>query len=297
MTTNPKYQKLEVISLKNHPVLNERWVQDRIAEDPSILGLGELILRDRERPQPRAGTLDLLLQNPESSERYEVEIQLGKTDESHIIRTIEYWDIEKRRYPNYDHNAVLVAEDITGRFLNVISLFNGFIPLIAIQMKAVMIGDACSLVFTKVLDKITLGVEEEDEGAQETVDRAYWEKRGSKVTLAMADEIIALAKALDARLDPTYRKYYIGLARGGVVDNFIKLRPQKSALRFEPRLERDESIQQMLDTEELDTLDYDSRWSRYRIRLLHGDISKNRDLINKLLTDSFKSFSEGEPGS
>ena len=25
---------------------------------------------------------------------YEKEIQLGATDESHIIRTVEYWDIE-----------------------------------------------------------------------------------------------------------------------------------------------------------------------------------------------------------
>ncbi len=33
----------------------------------------------------------------------------------------------------YDHTAVIVAEDITSRFLNVISLFNGTIPIIAIQ--------------------------------------------------------------------------------------------------------------------------------------------------------------------
>ncbi len=60
-----------------------------------------------------------------------MEIQLGKTDESHIIRTIEYWDIERKRYPQYDHVAVIVAEDITSRFLSVIGLFNGAIPLVA----------------------------------------------------------------------------------------------------------------------------------------------------------------------
>ena len=54
----------------------------------------------------------------------------------HLIlsSTIEYWDIERKRYPQYDHCAVLVAEDITSRFLNVVSLFYGTIPLIAIQM-------------------------------------------------------------------------------------------------------------------------------------------------------------------
>jgi hypothetical protein len=128
------YAKFEKVSLKNHPVLNEKWVQDRIAEDPSILGLGDVILKDKERIQPRAGRLDLLLQEADGNRRYEVEVQLGATDESHIIRTIEYWDIERKQYPMYEHTAVIVAEDITSRFLNVIGLFNGMIPLVAIQM-------------------------------------------------------------------------------------------------------------------------------------------------------------------
>ena len=58
---NLTYVKFDKISLKNHPEFNEAWVQQRIAEDPSILGLGDLILKDKERFQPRAGRLDLLL--------------------------------------------------------------------------------------------------------------------------------------------------------------------------------------------------------------------------------------------
>lgn len=81
------FTKAERISLKRHPTLTESWVQSLIAADPSILGLGELVLRDRERIHPKAGRLDLLLQNPETKRRYEVEIQLGATDEAHIIRT------------------------------------------------------------------------------------------------------------------------------------------------------------------------------------------------------------------
>ena len=73
--------------------------------------------------------------------RYEVEIQLGAFDEAHIIRTIESWDVERKRYPQYDHAAGLVAEDITSRFLNVIGLFNGSIPLVAIQLRAQDYGD------------------------------------------------------------------------------------------------------------------------------------------------------------
>lgn len=52
MTT---YTTFEKIYLTKEPGLNEKWVQDRIAENPAILGLGELILKDKERIQPKAG--------------------------------------------------------------------------------------------------------------------------------------------------------------------------------------------------------------------------------------------------
>lgn len=104
-----KFIRLEKISIADHPGLGEKWVQEHIAQDPSILGLGDLVLKDKERNQPHAGRLDLLLQDVESDRRYEVEVQLGRTDESHIIRTIEYWDIERKRFPQYDH-VVLPAK-------------------------------------------------------------------------------------------------------------------------------------------------------------------------------------------
>ena len=175
-----EFVKFEKISLKNHPELNELWVQDRIAEDPSILGLGDVILKDKERIQPHAGRLDLLLQEAESSRRYEVEVQLGASDESHIIRTIEYWDIERKRYPQYEHTAVIVAEDITSRFLNVVSLFNGMIPLMAVQMNALKIGNQIGLMFTTVVDQLSLGLVGEDEETQEVTDRAYWKTGEAK---------------------------------------------------------------------------------------------------------------------
>lgn len=152
----------EKINLINNPTLTEKWVQEIIANDPSILGLGDLILKDKERIHPKAGRLDLLLQDPDSERRYEVEIQLGKVDESHIIRTIEYWDIEKKRYPQYDHCAVIIAEDITNRFLNVINIFNGAIPLIAIKMEAFKNENDYWLNFTTVLNEVSLGLVEED---------------------------------------------------------------------------------------------------------------------------------------
>ncbi len=85
----PGYTKLKIASLKNHPDYNEKWLQDLIANDPEILGLGSLVVKDRERPHRGGGRLDMLLQDEDGIGRYEVEIQLGASDESHIIRTIE----------------------------------------------------------------------------------------------------------------------------------------------------------------------------------------------------------------
>ena len=89
-----QYTTPKRIDLKLHPEYDEKWVQNIIADDPSVLGLGDLVLRDQERRQPNAGRLDLLLQDRDTNRRFEVELQLGSTDESHIIRVIEYWDIE-----------------------------------------------------------------------------------------------------------------------------------------------------------------------------------------------------------
>jgi hypothetical protein len=281
------FMKFETISIKTHPELNEKWVQERIAEDPSVLNLGDVVLKDRERPQPKAGRLDLLLQEAESNRRYEVEIQLGPTDESHIIRTIEYWDIERRRFPQYEHTAVIVAEDITSRFLNVISLFNGMIPLVAIQMKALKAANNIGLVFTTVVDQMALGLVDEDEEVQETTDRAYWEHRGSKKTLAIADELLELARVLDKALELKYNKFYIGLAKAGQPSNFMIFRPKKGFLRFEPRLQSTPETQEFLESADLDVMDYDSRWGRYRLRLQPGDVEKCREVLAEVVSRAF----------
>lgn len=282
------YAKPERIWLKNHPELDERWLHDRIGEDPSLLGLGDLVLKDRERPQPRAGRLDLLLQDADSNKRYEVEIQLGRTDETHIVRTIEYWDIERKRYPQYDHTAVIVAEDITSRFLNVISLFNGFIPLVAIQLSAIRLEDKVSLVFSKVLDEMRQGLVDDDEEVQAVADRGYWEERASRHTMRMADELLEVLRTFDPELELKYNKFYIGLAKGGQPNNFVVFRPKKDWLRVEVRLDRSDETQAQIDESGLDVMDYDARWGRYRIRLAKGDTEKHADFLKALLEKAFK---------
>ena len=223
-------EKTEKISLKNNPEIKEDMIQKFIYEDPSVLGLGELTAIQREKIQPQGGRIDLLF-GDDNNTRYEVEVQLGATDPSHIIRTIEYWDMEKKRYPQYDHCAVIIAEEITGRFMNVISLFNGTIPLIAIQLSAIKTGENIyNLVFTKVLDRMTLGNEEDEE--VETTDRKYWENRSTTKMLKNVDDIFADLNELTQGYELKYNKFYIGISKEGLVKNFIEFKPKKNYLYF-----------------------------------------------------------------
>ncbi len=288
------YVKAQRVILAKHPTLSERWVQDQIKADPSLLGLGELEVHSVERSQPRAGRLDMLLKDPETYRRYTVELQLGATDETHIIRSLEYWDIERKRYPQYDHCAVLVAEDVTSRFLNVISLFNGTVPFVAIQMAAYQVGDALTLTFAKVLDEMRRGFEEEDDSdGAEAVDRAFWEAKGDPGTVVLADKVLALVREFDGKLESRYNKHYIGFVRDGQAFNFAVCRPRKKdVLRLDVRLERSEERSAQLEQAGLTVADYDSRWGAYRLNLKASDLAKHSDLLRELLKEAYDARAE-----
>ena len=279
------------ISLKLSKEINEKYIQEYIAKDPSVLGLGELILKDKERMQPNAGRLDLLCQDsdPDSNRRYEIELQLGKTDESHIIRTIEYWDIERKRYPQYDHCAVIIAEDITTRFLNVIQLFNGHIPLIAIQMKAYKADEKIVLIFTKILDE----VKREDIEIVPPDDhstREYWEAKGSVETVKLADKIVKIINEIEPNFSIQYNKHYIGLRKNGIAFNFTVMYAKKSFLRLDFRLDKNEEIEALINDTGLDVLEYNYRTSMYKIRLTDNEITGKEDVIKTLLEKCYEYF-------
>lgn len=221
------YIESKKISLKTHQEFNEKWLQEKIAENPEILGLGENVeLIGSEKRQSSNGRLDLLLQDSDADKRYTVELQLGKCDPDHIIRTVEYWDLERKRYPDREHCAVIVAEDITSRFWNVINLFNRSIPLIAIQLEARQIENKITLNFIKVLDSIEYGYDEEEIYSEPT-DRKYWEKKSTLDMLSLVDSIKTSLDKFFPNIELNYNKHYIGLKRNGVSDNFVAFKPFK----------------------------------------------------------------------
>ncbi len=281
--------KLKKINLKNHPQYNERWLQEIIADDPEIIGIGDVILKDKERIHPRAGRLDLLLQDADGNGRYEVEIQLGASDESHIIRTIEYWDIERRKYPQYDHTAIIIAEDITSRFLNVISLFNGFIPIMAIQVSAIETSDGVGLHFTTILDTVKLGYLDEDEDIAEPSDRNYWEtKRGTKETVRFADKVLELVQSFIPSAKLNYNRHYIGLLIDGRVMNFATFKPQKKALGLNIPLPQSDEVDEIISNSGIDFLEYNKRFNRYRLKLNEIALEEQAETLIDLLKRAYE---------
>jgi hypothetical protein len=240
--------------------LDERWLQDRIRDDTTLLGLGELEIAGREHRQPVGGRIDFLMLDAEAETFYEVEVMLGVLDESHIIRTIEYWDVERQRRPQFEHRAVIVAERITARFFNVLRLLNRAVPMIAVQLSAFRVDDN-----TIVLHPVTvLDVAEEidGDGDPERVDRAYWEKRADPASLAVMDKIVASLQTQSAEPRLTYNRYHIALGTTGY--NFCRFHPRKSAgrcfIELRVTVETRESVLSSLQDAGIDASPY------------HGDI-------------------------
>ena len=69
-------------------------------------------------------------------------------------------------------------------------------------------GDYASEASAEHLSCIGLAPEEE-----EITYRAYWEKRSSKTTVCMADEVLRLLKTFDQELALKYNKLYISLSK------------------------------------------------------------------------------------
>jgi hypothetical protein len=253
-------------------------LQKQIADNPGCLGLGELETIAKERQQSSGGRLDILLKNPEDDSMYEVEVMLGETDETHIIRTIEYWDNEKRKWPLRQHFAVLVAEHINRRFFNVIHLLSHSIPIIAVQVSMLTANGKRSVFFSKLLDTY-----EEIEDGTTLEDRTYnrddWAKK-AKWTLDAADALLNVTKTVFT--DPTlnYLKSYVAITVDGYNYMWLHRRTLNKSLlsfRMAPSLQ-DEAVQ-LLDGQ---NIPYVRKTKSIRITVDKEMIERNAELFRSI---------------
>ena len=258
--------------------LDEYWLQDQIYENPACLGLGELDAIAKERQQSSGGRLDILLKNPEDDTMYEVEVMLGETDEAHIIRTIEYWDNEKRRWPQRQHFAVLVAEHINRRFFNVIHLLSYSIPIIAVQVSLLESDGKRGLFFATLLDTF----EEIDDGTSlddKTYNRDYWTKK-AKWTLETAETLLNIVQDIFVEPSLNYVKHYIAISVSG--NNYLWLNKRsidKSLLGFRISQTLQDEAAALLDG---NNISYVRKPKQLRITVDKQMIEKNKDMFRSI---------------
>ena len=287
-----EFCKLSPISLRDHPGVSEEMVQKYIADNPEVLGLGsDVVVREKERRQPMGGRLDLLLGHEKAKKRYAVEIQLGSTNPDHIMRAIEYWDWERKHYPNYEHCAVLIAEEITSRFFNVISLFNGQMPLIAVQLAAFkMEGEKIGLLFIKVLDEIKHGDGDADETAP-PADENYWVKAvGDKPVNLVKYAFDKIACIHSKEWELNYVRNYIGLRYNRQVKNVLAFDLYKGFVRLHFSLP--EIAEVPPEVEDIGIYDgYDPGWGSYKFRI-NINCEQEIDKHAKILREFFRRAAE-----
>ncbi|MBI5848849.1 MAG: hypothetical protein HZB31_13060 [Nitrospirae bacterium] len=224
---------------------DEKWLQDIIEKDPSLLPFENLVVVAKERKQSSGGRLDFLMKSTEEKLSYAVEIMLGDTDPSHIIRCIEYWDIEKRKAPLWQHYAVLVAESFNRRYFNVVQLLSQSIPMIAVQLDIIESENNYTLSFTKIMDIY----EEEDDGIENVeVKEEDWEKDAPWV-IGAARKILERLNKNDTGLSLKYTQSYIAITKDGINQYYMNKRAKprfRIALRVSDQ-ELSEKIKLLLE--------------------------------------------------
>ena len=166
-----------------------------------------------------------------------------------------------------------------------ISLFNGFIPLIAIQLRGVEVSGEFTLIATRVLDVLSLGTDEEDEG--EIFDKVSWERKSSAATLSLVDRLVEMIRVVVPGIGSKFNKYYIGLAMpGSTAQNFVSFVPRKAHLIVRFRIPQDDELSSRLSESDLNLLTYDKRWGFYRIVVKQSDLEDEErcNIIKELIS-------------
>jgi hypothetical protein len=270
---------------------DEYWLQDIIYDNPKVLGLGNLVPVNKEKKQSSGGRLDILLKDPEQNSMYEVEVMLGETDPSHIIRSIEYWDNEKRKYPQRQHFCVLVAESFDRRYFNVIQLMSLNIPMIAVQADLLEVNGEKILNFTKIID-IYIEPEENEEDIK-VVNEATWTNDAPWVDVN-ARELIEIYKDENNKINIGFTQSYVSLNIDGKNAYWLHKRMKPtSTLSFTVKdEEKAEAIKKLLESKE-----FSYTYNRYKEFMLNIDtkiIKSNASLLKEIHQIRFKKVTEEE---
>ena len=208
--------------------MNEVAIRDWLITKPTRLGLGNIIIKDVEIQYSTklGGRLDILGYDAALDTYYEIELMLGEMDADHGFRCLDYWARERIKRPNAKHVAVLVAEDLSGRYKTVVETLPNFLPFIGIELRVLSLHGVEQQAATVVPfivaqpDDLSIDIGDEPEtnttGSERSLhDREWWEANSSLGYLATVD---SLAKLCSEKIGPSSIDYtaasYISLKKG-----------------------------------------------------------------------------------
>jgi hypothetical protein len=84
-----------------------------------------------------------------------------------------------------------------------------------------------------------------------------------------------------------YNKYYLGLARGGVVNNFIQFRPKQNFLKLTFKCAQSSDLDKEMENTGLDVMGYDPKWHEYTIRITPKDFHVHQQLLSTIVQKAY----------
>ncbi len=203
---------------------DEFWLHEWIKQNPSRLGLGKINIKASEVNHygMKGGRLDILAYRDDIDTYYEIEVMLGECDADHGFRTLDYWARERLRNSNARHVAVLIAEDLGGRYKTVVETLAQFLPFIGIELKTILVGsepEIATIIATIVSQPDDLVIEAVDEPIKDPSkilrDEEWWKSNSSEAYLKSVKELFRICNEQigESRIDYTAQSY-ISLKKG-----------------------------------------------------------------------------------
>lgn len=258
----------------------ENFIRDQIMDEPEVLGLGKLIPVDREVSNEN-GSMDLLFMNDDQSVHYNVELQLGNADSSHILKTISYYLSEQRKYPDKKHRAVLIAEDFQGRWGDALRYIGVLMPYIAIKMHAIQVEEIDKPIIHFDIHMDTYRQQEVEDASAE-FGSEYWKRDKHRKRAYNAGLI--LAKKLEC--PHVLTKHYVGLKVNNKNFYYINTRAQGDHISIDFSI--NDEMQEMIDAYKVKpvSMKVTSNWMYYKINA--SEIEKYIPLFEDLYNYKLK---------
>lgn len=108
---------------------DEAWLQGWFKEQPSRLGLGDIVATDDEVDDDRSFVAT------DDERCFSVDVQLGEMEPSRGFGVLDNWARSRVRHPDRSHVAVLVTEVISDRYRTTLETLAEHLPLVVVELQ------------------------------------------------------------------------------------------------------------------------------------------------------------------